>query len=349
MKQGCFTLEVVNADTKNAFQEHSKEGGKVYAEVEPEIEYFIQLSSDAWEPVYVDLKVDGTYIEKGRRLDPGSSRRMGIWKKEDDEFVELALMFDVAPIHERGSRTTAPEFWTGVIEARFFGDPKFKMSEPKQPAALVVSPDSSKTSVSSGRSSATTDSSRNNKRNLRSAFENAADTSFDAPIYQPRKNSVFTEAACGDLGDVGYCKGLGDDKHRKGVKTVRGEKTLSTFKITKPKSRPTKRAGAPKPSGEPALPRKSRSMVTEPPQEEEYPLLGTLTIHYCSTVGLIRACLLPEPPGWDDPKPWKENPKNCEIMKELRKMKFEKVRVDRVVGGVIQESKEVDMFDLSDC
>jgi hypothetical protein len=40
--QGEFLIELVEAKTKKAFQEHEKDG-KYYIEVEPDVEYFIHL------------------------------------------------------------------------------------------------------------------------------------------------------------------------------------------------------------------------------------------------------------------------------------------------------------------
>ena len=42
VKKGRFTVELVSADAKVAFMEHTKDG-KTYAEVEPEVEYFVRI------------------------------------------------------------------------------------------------------------------------------------------------------------------------------------------------------------------------------------------------------------------------------------------------------------------
>ena len=41
VQEGRFTVELVSADTKAAFQEHAK-GHETFVEVEPEAGYFVQ-------------------------------------------------------------------------------------------------------------------------------------------------------------------------------------------------------------------------------------------------------------------------------------------------------------------
>ena len=58
MKVGDFTVELVAADTKQPFKEHSAPDGQVYAEVEPDVDYFIALRSDVGG-VKMSFAVDG--------------------------------------------------------------------------------------------------------------------------------------------------------------------------------------------------------------------------------------------------------------------------------------------------
>lgn len=44
VKKGPFTVEIIDAYTKQAFKEHNDTNdGKIYAEVEPDAEYFIRV------------------------------------------------------------------------------------------------------------------------------------------------------------------------------------------------------------------------------------------------------------------------------------------------------------------
>ena len=48
MKPGLFSLEPVGRENSRVFQEHTRENeSETYAEVEPEIEYFVWVSSEA--------------------------------------------------------------------------------------------------------------------------------------------------------------------------------------------------------------------------------------------------------------------------------------------------------------
>ena len=42
MKVSDFTVELVAADTKQPFKEHMSPDGQVYAEVEPDVDYFME-------------------------------------------------------------------------------------------------------------------------------------------------------------------------------------------------------------------------------------------------------------------------------------------------------------------
>ena len=252
MKVGNFSLEVVASETGRTFTEHnSTVGGLVtYAEVEPEIEYYVQVSSSlatVAKPVYVDLEIDGQKVETGRKVLPGQVAKMGAWQESagGDSYVQKALKFGRATVHERGSLSTAPQFWTGVITARFYGD-----------GSLLSSSDGKENGL--------------------------PENSTAATIYRPRQNLVHLFKS----GDVGWCEGVSTDKKEKGVKTVRGETVMTSFKKQPPKLQPV----AKKKAKNPTKPKKNK------PVAREAELLCTISLHYCSTVGLIRAGILRPPP-----------------------------------------------------
>jgi hypothetical protein len=51
VKKGRFSVELVSADTRIAFMEHTKDD-KTYAEVEPDVEYFVRLGVEPG-PIHV--------------------------------------------------------------------------------------------------------------------------------------------------------------------------------------------------------------------------------------------------------------------------------------------------------
>ena len=248
MKVGNFSLEVVASETGRTFTEHNSTVGQrvTYAEVEPEIEYYVQVSSSSAtiaKPVYVDLEIDGQKVETGRKVLPGQVAKMGAWQESagGDSFIEKALKFGRATVHERGSLSTAPQFWTGVITARFYGD-----------GSLMPS---------------TSNSGKENDSNA---------------IYRPRKNLVHLFKS----GDVGWCEGVSTDKKEKGVKTVRGETVMASFKKQPPKPQPVAENKS----------KSNKSVKKNKPVAREAELLCTISLHYCSAVGLIRAGILRPPP-----------------------------------------------------
>jgi hypothetical protein len=58
VKKGRFTVELVSADSKVKFQQHTKDG-KTYVEVEPEAEYFVRVAAEPAPRVSGRIDVDG--------------------------------------------------------------------------------------------------------------------------------------------------------------------------------------------------------------------------------------------------------------------------------------------------
>jgi hypothetical protein len=364
MKQGYFTLQLVDAETERVFQEHTKQeqatpGGHpqqvYYAEVEPDREYYIQLSSSAMECVYVDVKIDGTVIEKGRKVDPASSLRMGVWKKQVElennivRYVETALRFDKAAVYERGTRIEAPKFWTGVIEAVFYGDPVYKIPDTVAAAtAAAASPPPPPRTVTPLISSPLSRNPHRSTQNMHAAsraldFFGRAERS--PPIYQPKKNIIYTDVSQDISGDVvGYCENLSDPKYRKGVKTVRGDMALSQFH----KRVQSEEHGSSQTKGLKTTPKYKRKAPRNRAEEfPSYPPLGTISLTYCSAVGLIWAGILPKPPGWEYQQTAYNNPRT-DNWRELSEAKVQVFRTEPVIveGIIVHASTEFDLFDL---
>ena len=139
MKIGDFSLQIISADNKMAlFKEHASSDGKsAYMEVEPEIEYFVEVSSDTLLLVYMDLEIDRQMVETAQKLQTGKAVRMGVWwEGRDDRLIQHAFQFDRATVHEVLSLEIAPRFWTRVIMAQFYGDPQLHGERGKGHASL---------------------------------------------------------------------------------------------------------------------------------------------------------------------------------------------------------------------
>jgi hypothetical protein len=122
VKNGRFSVELVSADTKIAFQEHTKDGKTTYAEVEPEVEYFVRLGADVGPRVRARIYVDGMYL--GYRTTVGSpeeekSYYFGLWSSDGISSAHQALKFVRAKIFNSADDTETLPFWTGTIEVIF--------------------------------------------------------------------------------------------------------------------------------------------------------------------------------------------------------------------------------------
>ena len=74
VKVGDFTVELVRADTKEVFKEHtSPVDNRIYAEVEPDLDYLVRVGSNIGD-VLCTLSVDGVNIGYSQNfLSPATS------------------------------------------------------------------------------------------------------------------------------------------------------------------------------------------------------------------------------------------------------------------------------------
>jgi hypothetical protein len=125
VKQGRFTVELVSADSKVKFQEHTKDG-KTYVEVEPEAEYFIHVAAEAGPLLKAKILVDGkwlgynTYIKN--RANEKEKKVMGLWSTDGIASTHTALMFAKAKVfnHSTNDEPQDKPFWTGNVQVQIF-------------------------------------------------------------------------------------------------------------------------------------------------------------------------------------------------------------------------------------
>ena len=95
-REGSFTVELVHADTYVSFKEHVGSGGKVYAEVEPGMEYFIQIKVDDPDKKAFrsGFKVDGEDLGYIADSTGGNGDSLfGLWARQDNKDTMTALRF----------------------------------------------------------------------------------------------------------------------------------------------------------------------------------------------------------------------------------------------------------------
>jgi hypothetical protein len=117
MKVGDFTVELVAADTKQPFTEHTAPDGQVYAEVEPDVDYFISLSrSVGVGSARAIIFVDG--VNLGYNAGVGSKPEYkGSWERRDGREKMSALRFTKT----RQEVGVTANMLTGKVEVKFYG------------------------------------------------------------------------------------------------------------------------------------------------------------------------------------------------------------------------------------
>mmetsp|Transcript_577 Transcript_577/g.1032 ORF Transcript_577/g.1032 Transcript_577/m.1032 type:complete len:258 (+) Transcript_577:138-911(+) len=125
---GKFKLELIDADTNRPFTEHHGKDGKTYAEVEPEIEYFLRISSTDPRIVCLTCSVDDKDLGYISSLMPHGERINGIWSRENGVSKMSALKFNKL-INKRNNdgMDTKKQWgnndnihWTGCVELNVY-------------------------------------------------------------------------------------------------------------------------------------------------------------------------------------------------------------------------------------
>jgi len=131
VKKGHFTVELVNAITKEPFKEHTDCNGQTYVEVEPEAEYFIHVCNDS------DIKVDWKFYVDEQDLGyvkwtlSNTCAYCGIAIFCGEEEYEKALKFSKLGT-TRSHTNEGSSCWTGQIEVAVKYPSKLTPISPKE-------------------------------------------------------------------------------------------------------------------------------------------------------------------------------------------------------------------------
>jgi hypothetical protein len=123
VQQGNFKLEVVYADSKVPFKEHLDAiKGKTYAEVEPDIDYFIRVTNHGARKVVIKFTVDGNDLGFKQSLKGnGHSTFVGLFQRENGYSHETGLRFNKLYRVEERQKAQDGEYegnWTGCIDTK---------------------------------------------------------------------------------------------------------------------------------------------------------------------------------------------------------------------------------------
>ena len=121
VRVGHFTVNLVRADTKEVFKEHTGPDNNTYAEVEPGVDYFIRVESTRGK-VIVKTKVDGVQIHRKSHDKPFTCKYVGNWERTNGETKTMALHFSKATqaTKDEESEQTNPSMLTGKVEVKFY-------------------------------------------------------------------------------------------------------------------------------------------------------------------------------------------------------------------------------------
>lgn len=123
VQQGPFLVELVRADTRQSFAEHTSEDGKQrYAEVEPEVEYFIKVSHThvVRKIIRADFWVDGEKLKYCTNLIRGQEEIHGLWSLQGDRQINKALRFKVLESrHASPDKQDGFDPWIGSVKVTF--------------------------------------------------------------------------------------------------------------------------------------------------------------------------------------------------------------------------------------
>ena len=117
---GAFTVNLVRADTKEVFKEHTGPGPGVYAEVEPGVDYFVQVASTRGF-VIITSKVDGVDLGYWKNFTQPGNGYFGSWELTNGESKTTALRFNSAAraSKQEGGQANS-SMLTGKVEVNFY-------------------------------------------------------------------------------------------------------------------------------------------------------------------------------------------------------------------------------------
>jgi len=120
VRQGWFEIELINAETKIPFKEHTHTDGRTYAEVEPDTDYFIRVKSHNLEMAVLTFSVDGKDLGYKSPMHKSHGwRESGLWNRQDGSDSYNALRFN--KLYNRRNQIGDDEYeghWTGSVELK---------------------------------------------------------------------------------------------------------------------------------------------------------------------------------------------------------------------------------------
>jgi hypothetical protein len=120
VKKGRFIVELVNADIKTVFKEHTKDN-ETYVEAEPDAEYFVRIFAiGIGSPVQAKIFVDDKYLGYDLHLTTQhKTDNYGLWNFDGVSTTYKALLFAKAKVFNSSDAAQEAPFWTGNVKVEF--------------------------------------------------------------------------------------------------------------------------------------------------------------------------------------------------------------------------------------
>jgi hypothetical protein len=148
--QSGFRIELVEANTKKAYKEHVKDG-KVYAEVEPDAEYFVsvqKISKLSEERYAYEVRVDDhnlgwTYEINGESIEEDPAY-VGLCQEDSDSVLSHRALKFVKPAFvnainsDTGTSSPPPLFGTVTVKICEAGAEYYVPKEDSKPSSLPM-------------------------------------------------------------------------------------------------------------------------------------------------------------------------------------------------------------------
>ena len=117
VRKGNITVELVEAKTKKKFQEHIAKMGKIYAEVEPDIDYFVCVKNDTSRFLSFEVSIDDQYLGYSLDVYENTPYYLGLRSKnEQSKTIRTALRFKKLPLDSNMNKEKDFEELVGKVK-----------------------------------------------------------------------------------------------------------------------------------------------------------------------------------------------------------------------------------------
>ena len=120
MQKGDFTVEIVNAETKEPFREHTGPAPsyETYVEVEPDLEYYIKVTGLKTRKAYALVEVDKVSVGYYKTISSQNGPQfVGCINSSGDT---VAFLFAKTHVFTGNQNDAEKRSWTGTVKATFY-------------------------------------------------------------------------------------------------------------------------------------------------------------------------------------------------------------------------------------